>query len=117
MRPVGPLLNVLTAALILLASTLAGFAHRAPDAALERFLAAGFTLSDLCADAHPGGQSHDHDRCDACRLVGAAVLPPLPDAPARPVATALGDATPAGRTAPDLSCPVPGGGSRAPPRA
>ena len=112
-----PALRLFAGTLILLASTLSGFAHRAPDAGLERFLAAGFALSDLCADSHPGGDLHDRGPCEACRLVGAAVMAGAPEVPARPLT--LAQVLPTPRQAPPhiLSCRVPGGGSRAPPAA
>lgn len=58
----------------LVAST---FAHRMPapqDTALAAYVLAGGDLDDLC-DAG-SGKSLTQTDCDACRLVGAAVLPP-----------------------------------------
>ncbi|WP_099826375.1 hypothetical protein [Oceaniglobus indicus] len=73
MALVRPLLGVL----ILLALAATGFAHQPPNAGLERFIAAGGDRSAICADTGRTGHLHDAGPCDACRLVGAAVLPPL----------------------------------------
>ena len=64
------------------------------DPRLAAFVAAGGSLDDICG-GHHGGRGEPH--CDACRLLGPAVLPDRPlAAPARgacaaapaPVATA-----------------------------
>jgi len=67
----------------LLAFALAGtaLAHRAApntqDLALAQFLAAGGTLADLCHSDHTPHHSAESS-CDACRLIGAALLSPAP---------------------------------------
>ncbi len=54
---------------------LSGFAHKMPaaqDTALASFVMAGGDLADICNDS---GKTHQMPGgCDACRLVGAAVL-------------------------------------------
>ncbi|WP_226779064.1 hypothetical protein [Oceaniglobus trochenteri] len=78
LRQVLRLWLAVTVSLALAASALA---HRAPvtadDLALTAFLASGGTVSDLCGEA--GHSRHAGTAgCDACRLVGAALVPPAP---------------------------------------
>ncbi|MGJ8621501.1 MAG: hypothetical protein ACSHW1_01915 [Yoonia sp.] len=70
-------LTIVFALLVALATS--GFAHRAApvvfDEALASYLAAGGTISDLCADA--GDEKHSAGQiCDACHLVDAMAVPP-----------------------------------------
>ena len=55
-----------------------GFAHRgfaAPrNAALTDYLAAGGMIADICGDIRKGKDASAQS-CEACRLVGAAVVP------------------------------------------
>lgn len=78
----GKAIKTLQRALLLVALTVApvatGFAHRVPMAAdqgLALALANGATLDDLCADAGAGDR-HSGPGCLACRIAGAADLPP-----------------------------------------
>lgn len=70
--------RTLGVAAICFALAATGFAHRgfaAPrDAALAQYLAIGGTFSDICGDLGEG-QDASGQRCEVCRLVGAAVLP------------------------------------------
>ncbi len=61
-----------------LAMACIGFAHRpglaADEARLAAYIAVGGAISDLCA-SQGGAARHDASKiCDACRLVGAAML-------------------------------------------
>src|SRR6056297_2860840 len=72
------LMRYLTVLALLVAFATAGLSHRAasqlPDPDLVAYVQAGGVLSDICGDAdggaHPGAST-----CEACRLVGVAVLP------------------------------------------
>lgn len=97
-----PALRQLLALVLAVALAMAALAHRAPasadsmqqQASLAAFLAAGGTLDDLCADHGPGRHlpAHGADSCDACRLIGAALLPPAPAVPVL-LSWSLGQAT------------------------
>ena len=74
-------LNLILALITALAGS--AFAHRAPSSDLDRMVAAyvaiGGSSDDLCGDPlapRKGG-------CEACRLVGAATVPPVSDIPHR----------------------------------
>ncbi len=72
------LMRYLTVLALLVAFATAGLSHRAasqlPDPDLVAYVQAGGALSDICGGAdggaHPGAST-----CEACRLVGVAVLP------------------------------------------
>lgn len=115
-----PLARLLLAFALFSGMATSGFAHRlgAPtlDTGLLAYLDAGGTLADLCGDPddplHPSGQV-----CEACLLVGAAVLPPITDTVTQ---AALGPAL--CLTAPDRTenrsfTRDPSRGVRAPPHA
>lgn len=66
----------LVAALVMI-----GFAHRAPaqsDAAVQAYVLAGGSLSDLCADPLDDGMPAHLD-CSACQIVAAGAEPRQPD--------------------------------------
>lgn len=65
----------LLVAVLLIALTAVGFAHRMPTAqniSAEAYVLAGGSLADLCSDSD--GMIAGAD-CPACHLVGAAALP------------------------------------------
>ncbi len=79
------------ALLACLAAVLAGAAMPSPavaDPRLVAFVAAGGTLDDICGEAGHGSAGDRH--CDACLLLGPALLPgtvaPVPARTARAVA-------------------------------
>lgn len=72
------LMRYLTVLALLVAFATAGLSHRAasqlPDPDLVAYVQAGGALSDICGDAD-GGAHLGASTCEACRLVGVAVLP------------------------------------------
>lgn len=69
--------RLITAILTVVLAAL-GFAHRPAavlgDAGLAAYVTAGGSIADLC-DADGSTRLHGGTHCDACRLVGAAILP------------------------------------------
>ncbi|MFV2054158.1 hypothetical protein [Aliiroseovarius sp. YM-037] len=112
--------RLLVALALICGMATSGFAHRLGpptlDAGLLAYLEAGGAFADLCGDPddplHPSGQV-----CEACRLIGAAVLPSTTDSATK---VDLGNAR--HLTATDHSehrsfIRDPSWGARAPPRA
>ncbi|QYX56884.1 hypothetical protein K1T73_00230 [Roseovarius sp. SCSIO 43702] len=71
---------------VVLGFALTGFAHRVgasdTDPGLAAYLDAGGSLAEICGDV--GSDDHAKSQiCEACRLVGAAILPVPADALAR----------------------------------
>jgi hypothetical protein len=116
-----PLIAALLVAVLTVALTAIGFAHRdvtLPDADYAAYLAAGGSAGDLCAEDHaPAQHETDAGTCEACRLVAAMALPVAESAPEirpRP-ARALARPAEAQTRAARLAHALPQ--TRAPPRA
>ncbi|MGB5557079.1 MAG: hypothetical protein WBN04_03600 [Paracoccaceae bacterium] len=106
-------LNLILALITALAGT--AFAHRAPSPDLDRmvasYIAIGGSFDDLCGDPLAPGKGG----CEACRLVGAATLPPMSDIAHR-LATSRDADQPSGPALPDAGLVRdPGRWARAPP--
>ena len=106
--------------LLTLALVATGFAHRAPSpqepALQSAWLLSGGNWSGLCGEPGSDGQ-RSHVKCPACKLAGAADLPPAPAAAQGERPRLLAVLAPPAAEVPLRPVLDPAHGSRAPPRA
>lgn len=112
------ILRLIVVTVLVLGMATSGFAHRFVDqdldSALVDFVQAGGSLGDLCGDVR-GRSRHSAQSCEACRLVGAAVVPLLEPACSTPFGRSTETLTAAFADIQTSTCLDPSRPVRAPP--
>lgn len=85
MPPVHAFRRLWLIALLSIALVATAFAHKIPtasDLALDAYVLAGGSMADLCGDGDGDGAMAHRD-CQACSIIGTAMLPDAPQAVTR----------------------------------